>query len=152
VASCSVYYKSYPPKMRFQISVASRVFKVTNFLFGYHPGKFLGFGGKEARGVIRDWCFNGLDGRYILHETDFDYEAALAKLCLPVLAITVEGDELAPKSATEHLLGKMTSDAPRQYESYTQKAAGNKLNHFNWVKQHEGLVPILSSWLAQFSA
>ncbi|MEL6841624.1 MAG: alpha/beta fold hydrolase [Bacteroidota bacterium] len=152
VASCSVYYKSYDAKVKYQVLLGTRLFRLTNLLFGYHPGKYLGFGGREARGVIRDWCFNGLDGRYILYESDFDYEAALTKLKLPTLAVTVEGDELAPKPATEHLLGKMASDAPVQFESYTQKAAGSKLNHFSWVKQYEALIPILSGWLARYSS
>jgi len=150
VASCSVYAASWKSFGKLRILFASRFFLLMSRLLGYHHGKYLGFGGREARTVIADWCFNAWDGRYRPKDSDFDYETALGERLIPVLAINIEGDDFAPVKATQHLLNKLSPQAPKQYELYTQEAAGHKLNHFNWVKYSERLVPVLGDWVRAF--
>lgn len=147
VASCSVYYGSWSGMGRLRILFASNFFRLMSIVFGFHRGKSLGFGGREARTLMRDWWFNAVDGRYQPKGSEFDYEAALGELSTPTLALTIEGDDFAPLKATEHLLNKLSAQAPKTYQTYTQKAAGHKLNHFNWVKHSEGLMPILKHWI-----
>ncbi|MFK7922011.1 MAG: alpha/beta fold hydrolase [Bacteroidia bacterium] len=147
VASCSVYAGSWQGFGKLRILFASRFFSLMSQILGFHHGKYLGFGGREARTVMRDWGFNAIDGRYQPKGSDFDYEAALGERLIPVLAINIEGDDFAPIKATQHLLNKLSSQAPKQYHLYTKEVAGHKLNHFNWVKYSEGLVPILQKWL-----
>ncbi|MEL7531955.1 MAG: alpha/beta fold hydrolase [Bacteroidota bacterium] len=149
IASCTVYYKSWSGIGRLRILFASQFFRLMSRIIGFHQGKYLGFGGREARTVMRDWGFNAMDGRYLPKGSKFDYEAAMAKLTTPALAITIEGDDFAPLKATEHLLNKLSPQAPKTYQTYTQTAAGHKLDHFNWVKHSEGLVPILKNWIAE---
>ncbi len=120
-------------------------------IVGFHQGKYLGFGGREARTVMRDWGLNAIDGRYLPKGSDFDYEAALGKLSSPTLAINIEDDDFAPKKATEHLLSKLSSQAPKTYQTYTHEAAGVKLDHFNWVKHHKALVPMIADWIGERS-
>ena len=73
---------------------------------GYFPGDQLGFGGKAARTQIRDWSHQGATGKYRPQGANFDYEAALKQLDIPVLAISIDGDQFAPWEAIAHLFGK----------------------------------------------
>jgi predicted alpha/beta hydrolase len=99
-------------------------------LMGYWPGWT--FGGRQARGVIRDWAYTARTGRYPTL-AGADAEAALRRVTTPVLAISVEGDEYTPASTMDHLAAKLAA-APVVCERYTAAQAGAPLGHFAWVR------------------
>lgn len=65
--------------------------RATSALLGYWPGDRLGFGGKQPRRLMRDWCTEGRLGRYLLHGDDEDYEAGLRAIRQPVLLASLHG-------------------------------------------------------------
>lgn len=148
IASCSVYYRGWPGMMAYATLLGTQLFGLISRGLGYFPGKKLGFGGTEAKTVMRDWSRQARTGKYIVSGSSFDYEAALAKLKIPVLAISIQGDTFAPREAIENLYQKYHSSTPIHHHHLSPEEAGiPKLNHFNWARQPSGVVKLVQSWL-----
>ncbi|MFC5720556.1 MFS transporter [Streptomyces gamaensis] len=114
---------------------------------GYWPGRRFGFGGTEAAGVLRDCARQARRDGFRLLGSTVDYERALRELDLPVLAVSVEGDRMFPRRASEHLLGKIPRAALTRRHYARADAEGRRLDHFRWV--HSGAV--LAEWVAQWA-
>ncbi|GGV06903.1 hypothetical protein GCM10010275_53580 [Streptomyces litmocidini] len=115
-------------------------------LLGYWPGHRFGFGGRESVGVMRDWARQMRTGRYGAGGAAADYEAALGRVDLPVLAVDVEGDALAPPRAVDHLCGKLASARVRRWSYRASDAGGRRLDHFRWIRHNAGLVDRIAAW------
>ncbi len=148
IASCSVYYEGWEKKGAWRDWVAAKLFHPLSKIVGYFPGKVIGFGGREARKVMHDWCYNGLYGKYRLAGSPFDYEAALAKMETPSLAISIQGDEMAPRKAIDNLVDKFAPTAERSHlELRDNPKNANPYNHFNWAKQPQEVIQQIISWI-----
>jgi predicted alpha/beta hydrolase len=145
VASGSVYFRSY----RFPDSV--KVLCMTQFArglasaLGYFPGDKLGFAGREARGVIRDWASQALTGRYDVTVGGAAAEDALARATGNVLVVSVENDVLAPASAVDHLCGKLKSAHIERWHYAPEP--GVRIDHFRWVKQAGPVARRVRAWI-----
>jgi predicted alpha/beta hydrolase len=106
VASGTPYLRSWDGRMRLQLFVASQIFPVAGRVLGYHDGR-LGFGGREARTLMKEWSHLTRHGVWKVEGADL--EAHLRACESPVLAVGLEGDDWAPSAATEHLLSKIGS-------------------------------------------
>jgi predicted alpha/beta hydrolase len=122
-------------------------------LLGYLPGRRIGFGGNEARGVVADWARSGRSGRYAaagltvagLH---VDLEQALATQQRPVLALRLRDDWLGPKASLDWLLGKMPR-APRQLGVIlSEDLSGQPADHFSWMKEPGSVAACIAEWIA----
>lgn len=121
------YWRCYPPRRRLTVGAYTQAIGATSALLGVWPGWT--FGGRQARGVIRDWAYTARHGRFPSPAT----ETALSTVHTPVLAVTVEHDRYTPPAATEALLAKLTS-ATVQRHRYTVAEAGGPLDHFRWAR------------------
>ncbi|MEV7672928.1 alpha/beta fold hydrolase [Streptomyces sp. NPDC088752] len=110
-------------------------------LLGYWPGHRLGFGGRESVGLMRDWARQLRTGRYAA-----DHEEALRGVALPVLAVDVEHDALAPARAVDHLCAKLPSARVERWTYRTADAGGRDLDHFRWIRHNAGLVERIAAW------
>lgn len=104
VASGTPWRGAWDGRTRATITLASRLFPVAGALLGYHAGERLGFGGREARTLMREWAHLARTGDY-----PADAERALAACTRPILAVRVEGDDWAPERAMAHGLAKTRS-------------------------------------------
>ncbi|WP_225804154.1 alpha/beta fold hydrolase [Streptomyces sp. NK15101] len=120
-------------------------------LLGYWPGHRFGFGGRESVGVMRDWARQMRTGRYDAGGAAADYEAALGRVDVPVLAVDVEGDALAPPRAVDHLCAKLPPVRVRRWTYRSADAGGRRLDHFRWIRHNAGLVERIAAW-AEFPA
>lgn len=117
-------------------------------LCGYLPGRRIGFGGNEARGVITDWARTGRTGRYAAAGMARDFEQELAALSLPILALRLHDDWLGPQASLNWLLDKMPL-ASRRVELITAQDLGSRTaDHFGWMKTPEAVATRIVSWLA----
>ena len=105
-------------------------------LCGKLPGRRLGFGGEESRGVVRDWSRTGLTGRYAGDGVSMDLEAALRTVTVPIRAVRMARDWLAPASSLAALLAKMP-EAPHAVAVLDEAAPGVRADHYAWMK-HPG--------------
>lgn len=143
VAACNVYYEGFIGQER-KIKRAAKWIPIIATFFGHFPGKWVGFGGKEARGVMADWSDNALTGLYELAREDFDYEKAMSLCTNPITAISLEGDNLAPKEAVGNLVEKFKSSTKNIHIEATSEDFGiDDLSHFNWVKHPNYIVDLV---------
>lgn len=133
VASGAPYWRAFPPRTRWWLPMAYRLLPWLADRCGALPGRRIGFGGQEARGVIRDWSRSAMSGRYAAAGLDADLEAAMARVALPVAAVVKTEDWLAPASSLRFLLSKL----PRCTATIATLDAedGRRADHFGWMKQ-----------------
>ncbi|MGQ4659081.1 alpha/beta fold hydrolase [Lysobacter sp. F6437] len=134
VASGSPYWRAFPQPTRHWLPLAYRFLPWLADRCGALPGHRIGFGGTEARGLIRDWARTALSGRYAATGIEVDLEAAMARVEVDIRAVVFARDWLAPESSLRLLLGKMpraTSTTAR----IDSGLLGTTADHFAWMKQ-----------------
>ncbi len=98
VACGNIHYRNWQGRRRMLTPSAALAFNLLTALFGYLPGKAIGFGGHEARSLMRDW------GR-VAWSGNFDHlglNLTLPRLnSTPSLFIGVHGDTFAPARIRE---------------------------------------------------
>jgi predicted alpha/beta hydrolase len=122
-------------------------------LCGYFPGRKLRKVGDLPAGVImqwRKWCLNP---RYSVGAEGDGVRRRYASVKFPVLALSVDDDELMTLRGTNSLVS-MYENAPREVRRIAPADLSVKrLGHFGpFRKEHETLLwPRLEQWLAAFS-
>lgn len=148
IAACSVYYKGWPGWQQYRTWFGTQLFGRIAAALNYFPGHRLGFGGKGAKTTLLDWSRQARTGRYELTNSDFDYEMALGRLKTPLLAISIAGDNLAPRKAMENLYQKFhPSLEPIHLHISAQESQVPGLNHFNWARDPWYFVRRIQEWL-----
>ncbi|GHN02067.1 hypothetical protein WSM22_35560 [Cytophagales bacterium WSM2-2] len=152
IAASSVYHTGWEGKMARKIKLAGTVFYPLSKLFGFFPGSIIGFGGQEARTVMKDWTRNLKTGSYKLTNSNFDYDKALKEARPNILCISFENDQLiAPMQAVINLLNKFNDKAPIEHLHFTADQIGiPNLDHFSWAKQPAPIVRIIDEWIKKF--
>jgi predicted alpha/beta hydrolase len=112
-----------------------------SLLLRHWPG--WGFGGRQPRGVIRDWAYTGRHGAF---PRRLRAEDRLRKVDVALLSITVDDDQYTPPATTGHLVRKL-SRARVTRARLTTAEAGMPLDHFKWVKAGATLGPMINRWL-----
>jgi predicted alpha/beta hydrolase len=130
VATGLPYFRLYRPRTAAVLLPYSTSIAMTAAALGFWPG--WGFGGRQARGVIRDWAYTARHGRYPVLK-GVDAEAALRTLRTPVLSLSVDNDRYTPPRTADYLAGKLAA-APVVREHHTTAQAGGPLDHFRWVR------------------
>ena len=145
ITACNVYYKGWENQA--QVILAGKLFPVISRLFGYFPGNKIGFSGREARTVMRDWSSNALTGNYQLTGSSFNYDKALQKLEKKILTFSVQNDKLASLNAIDNLLNKFHDNSNiTKFHLTSEKTQIEKLNHFNWAKKSDYVVSKIVTW------
>ena len=147
MASCSVYYKGWQGKNPWRVLLMTQFSSVISKLTGYYPGEQIGFAGREARSVMRDWAYNARTGRYVVKNSPHDYEQLMSKLTVPILSVTLQGDWLAPRLAADNLCDKFQSARIDRLEISAKQAGLSKVSHFSWVKQPDYFARFFSDWI-----
>lgn len=142
VATPSVYYKGWDFPLNMGILAGTQLACAIAGILGYFPGKKFGFGGTEARGVIRDWAHTGRTGRYEPFGSPVDFERLLRELELPVLSICFAVDLLAPERAVANLCAKM-----KRCRITHHLLPDENLGHLQWVKNPQPVIEKISQWL-----
>ncbi|SCG72561.1 alpha/beta hydrolase family protein [Micromonospora coxensis] len=124
------YWRSYPGLRGYGVLPYTQGIAAVARTLGVWPG--WGFGGRQARGVIRDWAYTARTGRFPVLD-GVDAEAAVRRLTTPVLAVGVDDDQYTPHATLDHLCAKLTA-APVTRDRYTVAEAGAPLDHFTWVR------------------
>lgn len=142
VASGAPYWRAFPAPTRWWLPLVYRFLPWLADRAGALPGRRIGFGGREARGVIADWSRTALGGRYAARGLDVDLDAAMADLCPQVRAVVLADDWLAPASSLRFLLGRMPR-ARRSVITLDAGALGGRPDHFHWMGRPEAVASAL---------
>lgn len=150
ITSGSVFYKGWKGSEAVKLYSVGHLFYPISKTIGYFPGNVIGFGGREARNIIKDWSYNVISGKYKLSGSSYNYENSLSELEKPTLAISIEKDYLASKKSTENLYGKFNSNSRITHLHLSENQTKiTPLNHFSWAKKPEYFVNLIIKWLNQ---
>lgn len=141
VASGAPYAGAFPWAYRAWLPLAYRLLAFLARAFGALPGRRIGFGGQEARSVIRDWSRTALSGRYAAAGVG-DMETGMRDVDVPVRAVLLAQDWLAPRGSLEFLLGKL-GRGERRIATLDREALGTRPDHFQWMREPDAVVRAL---------
>lgn len=143
VGSGAPYWRAFPLPHRAGLPLAYRFLPWLADRNGALPGRRLGFGGREARGVMRDWSRTALTGTYAADGLESDLEAGMTAAQPQVRAVVFERDWYAPRSSLGHLLSKMPQ-ADTQVMSFGDASLGARADHFQWMRSPDPVADWLS--------
>lgn len=141
VASGAPYPGAFPLRARLWLPPAYRLLSGLAHAFGALPGRRIGFGGQEARGVIRDWSRTALTGRYAAPGVG-DLEPRLRGVVAPVRGVLLERDWLAPTGSLAYLTSKLGSRDVR-VDVLDAQSLGAPADHFAWMRSPDAVADAL---------
>ncbi len=146
LVACAIpYYRNWQGRNRAWIRMAALLYPVVGSVLGYVPGDRLGFGGTEARTLMRDWAHNARTARYEPVGSEVDYEAALRELRVELVTVNVKDDEMAPPNAVDFMFEKVPhARGPRVEAKLTERKPGT---HVRWARDPEDVVRAVATWL-----
>lgn len=149
VATSSVYYRGWSGARQIGVLGFTQIAALLANVLGHFPGAKIGFGGREARSVVGDWARLARSGRLAPKGADMDYEAALARVELPILAVSIAGDRLAPRRAVDNLVAKMPKARLDRRHLAPEDLGDPRIDHFRWARSPAGIVGLIETWMAQ---
>ena len=142
VASGSPYWRNFPAPRRYVFPFAFQFVPWLSDLRGALPGRQLGFGGDEARTLMRDWASVGLSNRYAAAGLDVDLEAALSRVMVDTHGVLMAHDWFAPRKSMQSLLDKMPQSRS-VITTLDSTALTVRDDHFAWMKQPQAVASAL---------
>jgi len=139
IASCTISSKGWPGFQGIAMRIIPFVFSMTARLLGYFPGKKLQFAGTEAKQQILDWAQSGIDGFYQPKGYSEMLEPLMAMVQVPLVSISYEGDNYAPKAAVDHLVSKMSDCYIYRRHLTVDNYPKAVLDHFKWARSQPGV-------------
>lgn len=139
VASGTPYWRTFPAPRGWTLPLVYRFLPWLAQRQGVLHGKKLGFGGTEARGLIRDWSRVGLNNHYAAVGMAADLEAGMRDLRGQATAVVMAADWLAPTGSMQGLLAKMPG-MRAQLSVISAQMLGARADHFAWMKTPEAVV------------
>ncbi|MFJ4653118.1 alpha/beta fold hydrolase [Nocardia sp. NPDC088792] len=143
IASGTPYHRGYRGLAAPGFLLGSAAISLTANLAGFWPGDTITAGGfgRQSKMLITDWARLARSGKFEPAGADIDYEERISRLKLPVLSITMRGDELAPQSSARQLLAKLPN---ADITSWHNPAP---LGHNGWISEPESTLDYVEKWL-----
>jgi predicted alpha/beta hydrolase len=142
VASGAPFWRTFPGPRGWALPLIYRFLPWLSDRNGALPGRRIGFGGNEARTVIRDWTRTGLSGRYAGAGIADDIEAALAGVDTRIHAVRLRDDWLVPQASLDFLVAKMPK-ARAATRVLDRAALGARADHFAWIRRPQAVAEAL---------
>ena len=138
VATGNIHYKNWQGLGRFDILRAAAAFEVLIRVYGYLPGYKVGFGYKEPKELMKDWCRTAWTGKFdfIKALNDSAHNKAKANKGQG-LYFNIIGDDFAPLASTQHL-SELCARAKVVRVQLDPALKGNQ--HSVWLKSPDGIV------------
>jgi predicted alpha/beta hydrolase len=156
------YWKDYAARMRFRMVAKWHVaMPALTLLFGYFPGKRLGWLEDTPHGVVRDWVLsrerfeNTWRGKAAARYPDRqEIVRRFAALTAPILAVSITDDEFGTVSAVRRPLSYFTNSPSTLIEISPQSIAEPAIGHFAFFhsRYEQKLWPIPLQWLTSESS
>lgn len=148
IGSGSPYWKGFPKRLRLlgQTQLLGAVAAVR----GHWPGHRLGFGGRQPRHLMREWARFARRGNLVVEHGGERREPDFSGVALPVLAVTLDNDELAPRGSVDNLVAKLTSaQVEHRFVARPAGEAGPALDHFTWARHPGAFAGDVAAWVRQ---
>ena len=138
VAGGHIHYRNWDGAGAAKVLFGANLFRALTYIFGHLPGQHVGFGGPQARTLIRDWSRTIRTGSFshIADEQSFGSKA-------PMLCVGIEGDDFAPRKSVSTLADVLGGDV----EILPQTWKGNP--HSSWARYPKETVDLIENWLVR---
>jgi len=117
-------------------------------LLGYFPGKWVRFGGFEARTLMGQWRSLAITNEYLIEGVEEDLALKIEEFSGNILSIRFDEDKLAPRRSVSVLLDKLRL-ASVSHKLFTSRSLGYRSDHFTWAKKPDQPASLIAEWLAQ---
>lgn len=148
VAGGTPYFRNWESRMRGLLWVGSSIMRASGMLLGYVPGNRLGFGGREANRVVAEWARFVRTNELVIRGIDHrEMTGRLGASTLPVLGVSLEGDDYAPRVSTDRLVAKL----PQARLTRVHLPAAvfpEPVDHFRWAKSSGPVVDEIQKWIS----
>ncbi|RMI27651.1 alpha/beta hydrolase family protein [Nocardia stercoris] len=143
IASGAPDPRGYGGIARPAMMIGPTVAALTAQVAGFWPGDRIAAGGfgRQSKVLIADWARFSRTGRFEPTGADIDYEERLTRLRLPVLSITIAGDELVPRRSAHKLLEKLPNATITRWHN------PDRLGHNTWALEAQAVVERIMLWL-----
>jgi len=147
ISACgSAWIGGFSGRTRRQLLLLTWLIPPLTALLGYYPGDKVGFGGREARRLMRDWLHLARRDRYVATGLDEDLEAGIPRYEGPVLALRMTDDDFAPEAAMEAVLRRLRR-ARVTRRVLDAATLGDRADHFRWVRSPQAVTAEVIAWL-----
>jgi predicted alpha/beta hydrolase len=148
VASGLSWYRHFPLPRGPMVLAYTQAATAAAHLLGHFPGARLGFGGREARTLMRDLGRIARTGRFEPRGLE-GLEKALALVERRVWAISLAGDGLAPEAAVEALLAKLPGCEVTHWRYVASEHGMPAVDHNRWPRHGEAIAAQIVSWMGE---
>ncbi|MFJ3826773.1 alpha/beta fold hydrolase [Streptomyces sp. NPDC090046] len=139
VGAPSCHYRGWPFPQSLGMLAGFHLAAAFASVYGYFPGRRIKVLGNDSAQVLRDMATQVRTGRYDVPSSPEDFEPGLARMDLPVLAVTVRGDGMAPPAGVRGLCDKLTSARVTHWELVLgEDTRGSR--HYGWIRDNAALV------------
>lgn len=139
------YFADYPPRQARLIKLIVRMIPILTALLGYYPGNRVGFGGREAKTMMRQWAHWAGKGNF-----DFDgmrvKDGVKSRFAGPVLSISFAKDDFSSDKAVQRALSLQSEESVSRVHM-TGETMGEYLGHVNWARSPEPVAQTIMDWL-----
>jgi predicted alpha/beta hydrolase len=147
VASGHPYWREFPGLRAAGVRLFAHAIRPLTALCGHFPGERLGFAGREASTLMRDWAGTALRGDYAVEPFGPALDEAVSRYRGRALAICMAQDTLAPPAA----IGRLRAMAARA--EWTLREFGHaelgarRPDHFGWLREPAAVAQACVDWL-----
>ena len=143
VAAGTVHWRTWPDP--WTLLAQTQLVALVASALRYWPGRKLGFGGRQPRGLIRDWARSARTGRYPLPSGE-DAGATMGAYRGPVLVIRISDDDYAPESAVADLVDRLSGAEQTRLVFAPADFGAEQVGHFGWSKRSTPVVDAVARW------
>jgi predicted alpha/beta hydrolase len=136
VAGGHIYYRNWSGAAAAKVRFAGLLFHALATLLGYLPGQRVGFGGPQARSLIRDWSTIIRTGHFLPAIEEIKRETPVPALC-----IGIDGDTFSPEKSVRSLAEVVHAEV----EILAHSCGGNP--HSSWARKPTATIALLKRWL-----
>lgn len=136
IAGGHIHFKNWDGLAAGKVLVGAWLAASLTRLFGHLPGQYIGFGGPQARTLIREWSRTIRSGRFPELRGSQSGVGGI-----PCLSIAYEGDPMAPSNSVAAMAEMLQADL------MTLAVTGPGNPHSDWARNPEATVETIDAWL-----
>jgi len=146
VGSGVPHWRLFPSPLRWWVGSFGHLLPLLTHAFGHYPGHRLGFAGREAGQLMRDWAQTVRRGHYDgLRGLPENLGERIAALDAPFLGLRLADDRLVPDASQRALIAATASR--RATEGLRDaEALGAPADHFAWMRQPRAVAEAIAAW------
>lgn len=148
VGSGSPYWRGFPNRLT--LLVQTQALGAVAAVLGHWPGDRLGFGGRQPRWLMREWARFARRGDLVVERGADRGEPHFSRVTVPVLALTLDNDPLAPQGSVDNLVAKLTgADVEHRFVTRVAGEEGPVFDHFVWARHPGSFAGEVAAWLRE---